>query len=280
MKQQSKIFVCTLILLLSSCGSSINSSTPLVDTSTNSSNTESTIYTTSNTSISTANKDLDFITTSDGLLVNGRGNCVDKNIIIPSDIDGKPVISIVAEAFKNDIALESITLPDSLTLIEREAFSGCNSLKEVFVGSNLKEIGYGAFYWCTSLKNITLPNTLENIGQIAFFDSGLYRSANSWDNGIFYIDQYIIDGGKAEGVCNIKEGVRGVADAAFYNNSQITELTLPTTINFLGKMSLTYLSNMQKLTIGKNLVPDIYIRNNFVIDTTFVDESLVRYIRK
>lgn len=72
------------------------------------------------------------------------------------------------------ITLSSITIPNSVTMIDINAFANCSGLTSVVISSGVTSIGSGAFYGCTSLKNINLPNSVTSIGRNAFYDcSGL-----------------------------------------------------------------------------------------------------------
>ena len=55
----------------------------------------------------------------------------DRNVVVPNEIDGKPVTSIGRSAFEGCSRLTSITLPEGLTNIRENAFEGCN-LKDVW----------------------------------------------------------------------------------------------------------------------------------------------------
>ena len=118
---------------------------------------------------------------------NGSG----KNLIIPELLDGVPVTSIGQQAFVNCATLESVEIPDSITIMGYWAFSGCSKLKQVKLSKNLKyinmdcfsecsalesivipegvtQLAQGAFMHCTNLKEIELPSTLEGIYEHAF----------------------------------------------------------------------------------------------------------------
>ena len=84
----------------------------------------------------------------------GDADYVDQ-IVIPSKYDGKPVGHIPAEAFQNCTILTGVTIPASVTSIEKGAFRGCRNLQSVvFDGrSQLKSIGDSAFAKC-NLKSI------------------------------------------------------------------------------------------------------------------------------
>ena len=53
----------------------------------------------------------------------------------------------------------SVTIPDSVTLIDVMACWGCCSLKSVTIGSGVTSIGVDAFFACSSLVNITFKDT-------------------------------------------------------------------------------------------------------------------------
>lgn len=66
-------------------------------------------------------------------------------------------------------ALESITIPQSVSTIGKGAFSGCNKLKSVvMIADNLESIDDKAFYECSSLVSIAVPNSVKHIGNLAF----------------------------------------------------------------------------------------------------------------
>ena len=64
------------------------------------------------------------------------------------------VTAIRPWAFKEEVILNTIVLPDSIMEIGDCAFEGCRNLTEVKIGKNVSVIGNRAFIWCESLKNI------------------------------------------------------------------------------------------------------------------------------
>jgi hypothetical protein len=87
-------------------------------------------------------------------------------------------------------SLESIILPDSITVIELQAFGECSSLKSIKLSKNLQSIENGAFRRCTSFESIVIPSSVTNleIGAFAFCEElVVYCEAesqpDSWKNG-------------------------------------------------------------------------------------------------
>lgn len=70
--------------------------------------------------------------------------------------------------------MQSITIPNSVTIIRDFAFSGCSSLTSITIPNSVASIGEGAFYKCISLTSVTIPNSVTSIGPEAFYGcSGL-----------------------------------------------------------------------------------------------------------
>ena len=91
---------------------------------------------------------------------------------IPAALDGKPVVAIVGEVFRNS-ELTSVVIPASVTNIGEFAFHDSYSLAQVTLNEGLVEIGPYAFAWCYSLTNATVPASTDAIGDYAFGWSGL-----------------------------------------------------------------------------------------------------------
>ncbi len=88
----------------------------------------------------------------------------EKELVIPSTLDGHTVSWIIWGAFSGNETIEKVVIPDTVTAISYHAFSGCENLKEVTLPSGLKEIGSSAFLRCSSMSSIIVPKTVEKIG--------------------------------------------------------------------------------------------------------------------
>ncbi|MBQ8285332.1 MAG: leucine-rich repeat domain-containing protein [Thermoguttaceae bacterium] len=87
---------------------------------------------------------------------------------IPAEVDGKPVVSIGCEAFKECKALKTVALPDSVTTIENGAFAFCKALESIEFSENLTTIKALAFYDCGSLKSVDFPEKVTTVENLAF----------------------------------------------------------------------------------------------------------------
>ena len=80
----------------------------------------------------------------------------EREIVIPKEIDGRPVTTIGECAFE-DYDLTSVTFPDTLTAINFAAFRYCTTLTEVSFSDSLTYLGYDCFLGCENLKVVELP---------------------------------------------------------------------------------------------------------------------------
>ncbi|MGN1115482.1 MAG: leucine-rich repeat domain-containing protein, partial [Candidatus Ornithomonoglobus sp.] len=73
-------------------------------------------------------------------------------------------------AFGGCTAIESISIPESLTELKSGTFSRCSSLKNVYIPDSISILGDFVFSSCTSLKHVELPDSVTSIGVGLFAD--------------------------------------------------------------------------------------------------------------
>ena len=89
--------------------------------------------------------------------------CNIQSITIP---EGVTIISYAT--FNGCGSLETVTLPSTVSLIDKDAFKGCEMLKDITIPRSVKEIGYRAFDKCSSLTSLTIPAGTERVDDYAF----------------------------------------------------------------------------------------------------------------
>ncbi len=115
-------------------------------------------------------------------------------VLIPSTIDGTPVVAIYSEgekgAFEGADRIESVIIPESVTSIRANSFKGCTALKKIsshnFAGftswfdynlpQSLTEIviaggtyvGPEQFKNCEFIQSVTIPASVTSVGFYAF----------------------------------------------------------------------------------------------------------------
>lgn len=88
-------------------------------------------------------------------------NVWEKDIVIPEQLDGKPVLAIASGTFAGYCNLKSLEIPQSVTYIGEHAFSDCESLEEIVIPNSVNYIGGALFFGCDQLKTVCFDGTLE-----------------------------------------------------------------------------------------------------------------------
>ena len=202
-----------------------------------------------------------------------------KKVVIPDEILGKKVTNIASMAFLLNSDITSASIPKNVTNIGMAAFAGCSSMTEVKLVNGLKTIEDGAFGNCDGLKTITIPDTVTKIGdgvfgmcsnltQInisknvtsigkgTFADCAKLKSINvSKDNknytsvgGVLYnkdkteIIQY--PAGKLQSSYKVEETTKKIRDYAFYDNTNLNSVEIPSKVNSFGEDVFTNCDNI------------------------------------
>ena len=172
--------------------------------------------------------------------------------IIPSVVLYKmghyTVTSIDYHAFWNDIYLESVTMPNSITSIGEAAFADCTGLTEVKMGSGLTEIKNFAFISCKRLKEITIPKNVTSIGNEVFDGcAGLTSMSVDSENTTFdsrkNCNAIIVTASDSliYGCQNtvIPSTVKTIAGGAFVDCTNLTTLVIPQNVKSIGGIPIS-----------------------------------------
>lgn len=192
----------------------------------------------------------------DGYSVWGIGTATDTNIIIPSTYNGKPVIEIYENAFKDCANIKSVSIPSSVLEISTNAFSGCTSLEIVSITEGLTTISPKAFYNCDSLKQINIPNSIESISKNSFenCDNLKYNESN---NGLYLGNQsnpYIaLITAKTCDKLILNNQTKFIAHDALSNNLQIKQVIISNSVRFIGRNAFLGCKNLTNITFGNGL---------------------------
>ena len=88
-------------------------------------------------------------------------------IVIPTELEGRPVSKIEAQALTEMPNLKKVVIPKTVKVIGPYAFASCPLLSEVVLEEGLETIEDWAFISC-NIENIELPKSIKSIGPNAF----------------------------------------------------------------------------------------------------------------
>ena len=164
----------------------------------------------------------------EGVTIHGyKGKA--KKLVIPAEIEGKPVVKISSNAFfELEEIVEEIELPDTVTQLEDQAFISLRALKRIALPDSVTQIGFSAFEWCDSLEEVTLPQNMTQIPERMFVSCKSLKTVE------------------------IPEQVEVIGWGAFMM-SGLTEITLPDSVKRIEGQAFEECVGLTRVTVGNNV---------------------------
>ena len=191
------------------------------------------------------------------------------DVVIPSDINGKKVVAIGNDAFKN-LGLTNIVIPNSITNIGISAFRE-NYLTSVTIPNSVTSIGDYAFGE-NQLTSITIPDSVTRIEDYAFYDNKLTsvtipNSVTSIGNRAFYRNNLTS--------VTIPNSVTSIENSAFGEN-QLTSITIPDSVTSIEDYAF-YDNKLTSVTIPNSVTS---IRSSAFLKNVSSNPNLTKIINK
>ena len=160
---------------------------------------------------------------------------------------------VASAAFNECYGLTSVTFPAGVTGLCDSAFLSCDGLSAVRLPDGLISIGDYAFSNCTGLIDVSIPDSVTYLGYGAFEDSGIYNAFN-FDGNVFYIDNALIRASEnLSGEYAIKEGTTAIAEAAFANARELTDVVVPNSIKVIARRTFDECVSLRKVVLSDGL---------------------------
>ena len=173
----------------------------------------------------------------DGTIKISKYNGSETIIEIPSEIDGKKVVTIGSQAFscyneafdEDRSNLKSVIIPDSVTYIESYAFDNC-----------------------PNLANITIPNSVTVIEEYAFKDTEWLENKQN-ENPLVIVNGILVDGTKCKGNVTIPDNVTNIVSGAFRNCKKLTSVTMPNSVTSIGYSAFYNCTNLTNVKLSNSV---------------------------
>lgn len=204
-----------------------------------------------------------------GLRITAYNGFETDRVIIPNEIDGKPVISIGEKAFMN-ATISEVIFPKSIKTILDSAFDGCKNLKNIDLPNTLAYLGSGCFSG-SGLEKFNCPNSLQVIPDCCFYRCEELRKVN------------------------LGHQVKEIALLAFSNCFNLCNIVLPESLLELGKKcfestkitTMIFPSNVQKVSnemFGDNITRNptnitcVFLGKDTTVDAGSYSYETLRYV--
>ena len=152
------------------------------------------------------------------------------------------------------------------TIINDLAFYDCYKLENITLPANTEIIGYKAFAECVHIKQLEIPATVTNIEErafencrsiasLTFAEGSNLKTIGAW---AFYNNHNITE-------VTIPEGVEEIGDAAFYGCNYIENITLPTSVQSIGDNGFALCNQVKRIEVKSTTPPAIEAKTFFQV---------------
>lgn len=174
----------------------------------------------------------------------------EKNINVPSEIDGKKVKQICDHSFAGCDA-ESVTIPGTIEFIGDYSFQG-SRIKKATIENGVKDIGVGAFKG-SNLTDVSIPDT-ATVSSVSFALTPWYN--NQTDEFVIVGDHTLIKYNGNGGNIKIPDGVKIISsifttnnyDNLHYNDT-VTGIEIPDSVEELWGDAFAGCVNLKEIVI-------------------------------
>lgn len=160
--------------------------------------------------------------------------------------------------FANMGNIQSIILPDNITVIENSAFLRCKKLETVVLGDKVTTIAgasddyipdrWGAFYGCEALRDINFPETLLSIGNNAFVDCRSLTEVSLPVN-LVSLGELVFWGCSGLVKVNLPNGLTKIAGGLFNSCTSLAQITLPENVTEIEAGAFSGCSTLSEVNI-------------------------------
>ena len=124
---------------------------------------------------------------------------------------------------------------------------------EYTVPESVKTIAEYAFMSCGNLEKINLHDNITKIGHMAFIFSAYYNNPENWQDGILYIDKYLLASQSDIAEFTVRKGTELIADSAFSTKLSLEKVTLPEGLLYIGEHAFIG-STIKYVNIPKSVI--------------------------
>ena len=141
--------------------------------------------------------------------------------------------------YVNGELLSELVIPEEVTTINSFVFYGFKGLKSVTIHNGITSIGESAFAGCDFEKLY-----ITDLAAWCNIDFG-----NAYANPLYYSEYLYLNGHKTTDII-IPDGVKNIKFATFYGYTNMTSLTIPSSVTNIGQSAFINCYNIEKVHIA------------------------------
>lgn len=215
--------------------------------------------------------DYQYVVNEDGNIEITAYSGKEKNVVIPTEIDGAKVVAIGKAAFENNSKIKTVIIPESVTKLGQNAFYDCVNLEQVAVLGDIATLGSGVFSSCRDLYRVDFYGDLCGISVGMFFECinleniFIPKSVTYIGSGAFMYCSALLS-------IDIPEGVETINDRTFSSCGKLKNVTLPSTLKYIEEYAFSKCDSINEICIPKNIE---FVNNDVFIDCDNIEKIFV-----
>lgn len=153
-------------------------------------------------------------------------------VVIPAEIDNKPVTKIADMAFMASSVpaatnITKITIPDSVTTIGAGVFFGCNRLQEVVFPENVSIPSTASMFRdCTALQSVTIPQNVTSLDMYMFQNCESLETISFPEGSLLVLIQMLALKKTAIQEIELPKNLEKIESQAFEDCKKLTDITI------------------------------------------------------
>lgn len=190
-----------------------------------------------------------------GYIAMGVNGLRGKDVVIPDEYNGLPVVEIKSAAFMNMNSIKTVTVGNNVKKIGADAFRDIQNLESVSLGGGVEYIGDEAFGGCGKLTDVVLSDSLKFFGKNVFKNCGAIKySVYNWayylgsaDNPYLVLISTTDRGSEHFGA---HDDCRFIADDAFSGSRALFKVEIGKNVVSIGDNAFNSCVNLKTVVIG------------------------------
>ena len=170
-----------------------------------------------------------------------------KKVSIPNS-----VTTIERDAFSGCTELTSVNIPNTVTVIRERCFFNCKSLPSIIIPNSVTNIEHYAFNGCESLKSISIPNSVTKLGY------GVFTSCHSltkvvFPNSLTNTGNYTFNHCLGLSWVIIPSSITSIGEGTFDYCSSLSSINIPNSVTLIGKYALCKCEKLLSISIPNSV---------------------------
>lgn len=206
----------------------------------------------------------EYFLNEDGTVTISQWTGEEESLVIPEELDGRPVTVIGDGAFNIRSGLKEVMIPDSVTQIGDYAFWLCGDLENLTIPESVTRIGKMAFTAC-AMKRITIPDSVEEIGDWAFGSCHVLTQieVSPGNENFTVMDHALIETKTMTLICypegltdpeySIPEGITRIGNNAFSYCVRLEHVTIPEGVTELGEHAFSSCRYLRDINLPQSI---------------------------